>query len=118
LITRALAIRGALLVVCVAGCKPRPPAVTDEMRAAASECGQAADIYFTLRAAAGDYDRNEADRRSKEALDDLGAGCALGSTKQACCASGVRLRTRISPGHLANCEDFYKLLREGGCLEM
>jgi hypothetical protein len=102
----------------VAGCKSKAPTVGDDLHAASDECYQAADIYFTLRAAAGDYDRNEADKRSKEAKDDLGAACAPSSTAQACCAAGVRLRTRISPGHLANCEDFYKMLRDGGCQDM
>ena len=113
-----LAALAVLLPAGAFGCKSRPPSVGDGLHAAADECGQAAEIYFTLRAAAGDYDRNEADRRSKLSLDDLTAACAPNSSKQACCAAGVRLRTRVSPGHVANCEDFYKMLREGGCLDI
>ena len=102
----------------VAGCKPKAPSVGDDLHGAADECEQAADIYFTLRAAAGDYDRNEADLRSKQSHDDLSAACAVGSTREACCAAAVRLRTRVLPGHLANCEDFYKMLRDAGCHDM
>ena len=102
----------------VVGCKPKAPSVGDDLHAKSDECYQAADIYFTLRAAAGDFDRNEADRRSKEAHDDLAAACAKDSTPQACCAAGLRLRTRVLPGHLANCEDFYKMLRDAGCHDM
>lgn len=116
--TRATTALGVLLLAGVAGCKSKGASVGDDMHAASDECYQAADIYFTLRAAAGDFDRNEADRRSKEAHDDLTAACAPSSTVQACCAAGVRLRTKVSPGHLANCEDFYKMLRDTGCTEM
>jgi len=106
---------GVLLLADVVGCKPKAGTVGDDTFQAADECGQAAEIFFTLRAAAGDYDRAEADRRAKQSLDDLHGSCKPDSPVQTCCAAALRLRTLVEKGHLANCDDFQTMLRAGGC---
>ena len=79
---------GAVLVACTS-C--RGERVSSGADALASECGLAAGIYFELRAAAGDYDRDEGRRRAKVTEDDLKRSCGPAANKVDCCAASQRL---------------------------
>ena len=89
--------------------------VSNGIPALSDECALAADILFSLRFGAGDYDRKEADKRTQETYDDLKKSCAATSKKTECCDAAKRLKTRLAGHPLANCNSFFTRVGDDGC---
>lgn len=107
------ALAAVVVIAIVAGC--RGDRVGAGIPALSAECALAADILFSLRFGAGDYDRKEADKRTQETYDDLEKSCSSSSKKTECCDAAKRLKTRLANRPLANCNAFFTRVGDDGC---
>ncbi|GAC1354614.1 MAG: hypothetical protein NVS3B10_16320 [Polyangiales bacterium] len=109
------ALAAMALVAGASGASCHGDRVSPEVGPLADVCALSAGVYMELRAAAGDYDREEGRRRAKDAEDDLKRSCAPPATKVDCCAASKRLKRALAGGHVANCVDFFTRVAQDGC---
>ena len=115
-LARAAAIVAALGVVSALflGCK-KDKSVGEEVQEASKLCFVGASTMFELRAAMGDYPREEADRRTAQSDQELRASCRAESSRDDCCAAVKRLKERLAGQKVANCDDFFQRVAALGC---
>jgi hypothetical protein len=93
-------------------------AVSERAASLATDCRSAAELYFVLRAGAGDYTRNDADQRTRLSHEGLKA-CTYGAPRDACCEQARLLRDRIGGRNLVGlCGTFFQALGEDGCVSV
>jgi hypothetical protein len=112
---RALSLASATLVLFV-GCQR--DAVGSRAAKLGIDCGSAAEVFFALRAMAGDYPRAEADKRTMATQEGL-KRCAEASPRTGCCEEAKKIRDRIGgKGLVALCDPFFVALADDGCAEL
>jgi len=105
-----------VVVAFAAGCKNDN--VSGGIARRGVDCSTGATAFIALRKSAGEYGKEELDKRTKATEEDV-KWCVAGAPRATCCVAAKRIHDRVGGrGKVAICDDFFTALSDDGCTEL